>query len=116
MFLVGRLWIFMKSLSRRIEQIRQAISDAEYIVIGAGAGLSTAAGIDYGGERFKEHFGDYIKKYDMTDMYTAGFYPFDSLEEKWVTGQSIFILIALIWVQLDCMRSYMILLRIKSIL
>lgn len=83
MFLVGRLWIFMKSLSRRIEQIRQAISDAEYIVIGAGAGLSTAAGIDYGGERFKEHFGDYIKKYDMTDMYTAGFYPFDSLEEKW---------------------------------
>lgn len=73
----------MKTLSERIEQIQEAMDDAEYIVIGAGAGLSTAAGIDYGGERFKENFADYIEKYDMTDMYTAGFYPFKTEEEKW---------------------------------
>ena len=73
----------MKSLSDRIRQIKEAIDDAEYIIIGAGAGLSAAAGIDYGGERFRENFSEYIKKYNMTDMYTAGFYPFDTLEEKW---------------------------------
>ena len=73
----------MKSLSERIEDIRRALSDADYIVIGAGAGLSTAAGIEYGGKRFKDIFSDYIEKYNMTDMYTAGFYPFETEEEKW---------------------------------
>ncbi len=83
MYLVMVLVIFMKSLSERIEEIRERICDADYIIIGAGAGLSTAAGIDYGGERFKKYFSDYIEKYDMTDMYTAGFYPFKTEEEKW---------------------------------
>ena len=75
--------IYMKSLSVRIEEIGEAIEEAEYIIIGAGAGLSTAAGIEYGGERFVDNFPEYIKKYNMTDMYTAGFYPFETLEEKW---------------------------------
>ncbi len=73
----------MKSLSERIIDIKNALDDADYIIIGAGAGLSTAAGIDYGGERFKKNFSEYIKKYDMTDMYTSGFYPFKTSEEKW---------------------------------
>ena len=73
----------MKNLSERIKEIREAIKDAEYIIIGAGAGLSTAAGLEYGGQRFIDNFSDYISKYQMTDMYTAGFYPFETLEEKW---------------------------------
>lgn len=73
----------MKSLSERIKDIRRLIDEADYILIGAGAGLSTAAGIDYGEERFKEYFGEFVKKYDMTDMYTSSFYPFDTQEEKW---------------------------------
>lgn len=73
----------MKNLSQRIELIKEKLDEAEYVIIGAGAGLSTAAGIDYGGERFEKHFGEYIKKYNMTDMYTAGFYPFETSEEKW---------------------------------
>ena len=78
-----RMWIYMKNLSERIKEIREAIKDAEYIIIGAGAGLSTAAGLEYGGQRFIDNFSDYISKYQMTDMYTAGFYPFETLEEKW---------------------------------
>lgn len=73
----------MKALSERIKEIQQAIDESEYIIIGAGAGLSTAAGLEYGGERFAKNFPEYIKKYNMTDMYTAGFYPFETLEEKW---------------------------------
>ncbi|WP_455645508.1 SIR2 family NAD-dependent protein deacylase [Methanosphaera sp.] len=73
----------MKELSERIEQLTKIIDEAEYIIIGAGAGLSTAAGIDYGGERFKKNFQDYIEKYDFTDMYTSSFYPFKTEEEKW---------------------------------
>lgn len=71
------------------EQIRKAaerIKNAEAVVIGAGAGLSTAAGLDYKGRRFTENFGEFIEKYgsaNMTDMYSAGFYPFPSEEAKW---------------------------------
>ena len=75
--------MYMKKLSERIEEIKQLLEDSEYILIGAGAGLSTAAGLTYSGERFKKYFIEYIKKYDMTDMYTGGFYPFETLEEKW---------------------------------
>ena len=59
------------------------IEDAEAIVVGAGAGLSTAAGFMYAGERFERNFADFIAKYGFRDMYSAGFYPFSSLEEQW---------------------------------
>ena len=60
----------MESFNERIEKLRNLIETSDHIIIGAGAGLSTAAGIEYGGERFKKHFADFIKKYDFTDMYT----------------------------------------------
>ena len=69
--------------SEQIERLRQALDQAEAVVIGAGAGLSTSAGMLYKGTRFEENFGDFIAKYHVTDMYTAGFYPYVSLEEHW---------------------------------
>lgn len=71
------------------EQVKQAaklIKEADYILIGAGAGLSTAAGLTMGGLRFTDNFKDFIEKYGgpyMKDMYSAGFYPFPSEEAKW---------------------------------
>lgn len=71
------------------EQIRQAtdlFEGAEAVLIGAGAGLSAAAGLTYGGKRFTDHFSEFIEKYGsdyMRDMYSAGFYPFPSEEAKW---------------------------------
>ena len=53
------------------------------MVIGAGAGLSTAAGFTYNGERFKKYFSDFAAKYDIQDMYSGGFYPFATPEEHW---------------------------------
>lgn len=73
----------MERFVQRLNQAKKAIDDADYIVIGAGAGLSTAAGIDYGGERFEKYFKDFIPHYNFTDMYSSGFYPFESSEEKW---------------------------------
>ena len=67
----------------RLDRAKKAIDEADYILIGAGAGLSTAAGIEYTGERFERYFGDFIEKYDFTDMYSSGFYPFKTSEEKW---------------------------------
>ena len=67
----------------RLDKAKKAIDEADYIVIGAGAGLSTAAGIDYGGERFERYFKDFIEEYHFTDMYSSGFYPFKTSEEKW---------------------------------
>lgn len=65
------------------QKVYQKITEAEAIVIGAGSGLSAAAGLTYSGERFKKYFRDYIDHYHLTDMYSAGFYPFDSLETYW---------------------------------
>ena len=67
----------------RLDKAKKAIDEADYIIIGAGAGLSTAAGIDYTGERFEKYFADFIDEYGFTDMYSSGFYPFESQEEKW---------------------------------
>lgn len=69
--------------SEQIEQVRQALHEADAVVIGAGAGLSTSAGLTYSGPRFQEHFGDFIQKYKIQDMYSGGFYPFETLEEHW---------------------------------
>ncbi len=78
----ARDYVFQHTLYE--EQIREAASllkQADAVIIGAGAGLSTAAGLSYSGKRFRDNFGDFIEKYGreaMTDMYSAGFYPFPS--------------------------------------
>ena len=66
-----------------IEKLHKALCEADAVVVGAGAGLSTAAGFTYSGERFQQHFADFIRQYGFTDMYSAGFYPFPTEEEKW---------------------------------
>jgi NAD-dependent SIR2 family protein deacetylase len=66
-----------------IEKLRKTLREADAVVVGAGAGLSTSAGFTYSGERFQQHFADFIGKYGFTDMYSAGFYPFPSEEEHW---------------------------------
>ena len=66
-----------------ISRLKQELNSADAVVIGAGAGLSTSAGFTYTGERFQKYFGDFIDKYGFRDMYSGGFYPFDSLEEHW---------------------------------
>lgn len=73
----------MEEYNSRILKAKQMIKNADYILIGAGAGLSTAAGIEYSGKRFEDNFAEFIKKYHFTDMYTSGFYDFQTEEEKW---------------------------------
>lgn len=66
-----------------MKDIFKIIDEADYILIGAGAGLSAAAGIDYSGEEFRKEFKPFIDKYGFTDLYTSSFYDFDSQEEYW---------------------------------
>lgn len=80
-------YIFQKdAYEEQIENAVNFIKDADAVIIGAGAGASTAAGLEYGGKRFTDHFAEFIEKYGghyMTDMYAAGFYPFPSEEARW---------------------------------
>ena len=69
--------------SGEIKRLKKAIEEADAVVLGAGAGLSTSAGFTYSGERFEKHFSDFGKKYGFKDMYSGGFYPFDTPEEMW---------------------------------
>ena len=71
------------SNENEIARLREAIENADAIVVGAGAGLSTAAGFTYSGERFESLFPDFIQKYGIRDMYSGGFYPFPTPEETW---------------------------------
>ena len=66
-----------------MERLKQELHAADAVVIGAGSGLSISAGFTYTGERFQKYFGDFIEKYGFHDMYSGGFYPFETLEEHW---------------------------------
>ncbi len=72
-----------KDFASGIERLKAAIFSADFVVIGAGAGLSTAAGFTYSGERFEKYFSDFGKKYGFRDMYAGGFYPYKTPEEHW---------------------------------
>lgn len=74
---------YLDSKSENIKKLKEKIETADAIVIGAGAGLSTSAGFVYDGERFREHFADFEEKYGFNDMYSGGFYQFNTLEEHW---------------------------------
>jgi NAD-dependent SIR2 family protein deacetylase len=73
----------MKSYSDKIEQLKAALSEADGVLVGAGAGLSTSAGFSYSEERFKKYFSDFAQKYGIKDMYSGGFYPFEDMETYW---------------------------------
>ncbi len=66
-----------------IKRLKEELDSADAVLIGAGAGLSISAGLTYSGERFQKYFSDFYEKYGITDMYSRGFYPYDSLEEYW---------------------------------
>ena len=81
----SRIWTKKSTpdYSAQIKNLQTALSEADTVVIGAGAGLSTSAGFVYSGERFEKYFSDFAAKYDIKDMYSGGFYPFATLEEHW---------------------------------
>ena len=83
----ARDYVFQKdAYEDQIDRAAKNIRNTDCVIIGAGAGASTAAGIQYGGKRFTDNFAEFIKKYGeyyMTDMYAAGFYPYPSEEAKW---------------------------------
>ena len=71
------------SYSDNIQKLKKALEECDAVVIGAGAGLSTSAGFVYNGERFEKRFSDFGKKYGFKDMYSGGFYPYQTKEEFW---------------------------------
>ena len=73
----------LRNMGSETRKLQEALQQAEAVIIGAGAGLSTSAGFTYDGERFQRYFSDFEAKYGFHDMYSGGFYPFETLEEHW---------------------------------
>lgn len=73
----------MYPLKKELYTLKTILRDAKIILIGAGAGFSTAAGYTYSGERFKKYFADFEKKFGFHDMYSGGFYPYETAGEFW---------------------------------
>lgn len=72
-----------ENYSDKLKELKMVIREADAVVIGAGSGLSTSAGYTYSGERFEKLFPDFIDAYQIPDMYTGGFWPYETLEEYW---------------------------------
>lgn len=83
MFSKNRMNEFTENCSRQIDRLKQVLGTADAVLIGAGAGVSASAGLTYSGERFERYFSDFHQRYGITDMYSGGFYPYDTLEEYW---------------------------------
>ena len=81
----SRIWIKQStgSSSAKIERLKAALESADAVVIGAGSGLSTSAGFAYSGERFEQYFSDFYVKHGFSDMYSGGFYSYETPEEYW---------------------------------
>ena len=71
------------SFEEKIAVLKDQMEKADAVVLGAGSGLSTAAGYTYSGDRFEKYFGDFERKYGFRDMYSGGFYPYQTLEDFW---------------------------------
>ena len=67
----------------QLKRLKDELETADAIVIGAGAGLSTSAGLTYSGERFDRYFFDFKHRFGITDIYSGGFYPFPDNETRW---------------------------------
>lgn len=96
MFLNRKIMTSTKDCSDKGKRIKELLQKADAVMIGAGAGLSASAGFTYSGQRFEDNFPDFIEKYGFRDMYSGGFYPFESLEEHWAY-----------WSRYVCINRYM---------
>ena len=96
--MLSRIWTKKSTpdYSAQIKNLQTTLSEADTVVIGAGAGLSTSAGFVYTGERFEKYFSDFAAKYGIKDMYSGGFYPFATPEEHWAY-----------WSRYICINRYM---------
>lgn len=75
--------VIKRSTKNSLSRVNEALADADAILIGIGAGMSAAAGLEYFGPRFEKYFADFKDKYGIADMYSGGFYPFKTKEEYW---------------------------------
>lgn len=81
----SRIWTetSTENYLKNVDRLYNALNAADAVVIGAGAGLSTSAGFTYSGDRFKKYFSDFEAAYGFHNMYTGGFYPYETPEEYW---------------------------------
>ena len=83
MFSTTMTEIYTQNFLEIAEMVRWLIDRSDAILVGLGSGMSASAVFDYSGKRFSDNFSDFQEKYGIEDMYSGGFYPFDSLEEYW---------------------------------
>ena len=79
----GRVKYGTGDREEKLQRLKNEIRSCDAILIGAGAGLSTSAGLSYSGERFDKYFFDFEKAFGIKDIYSGGFYPFPKKEMFW---------------------------------
>ncbi|MEZ7281311.1 Sir2 silent information regulator family NAD-dependent deacetylase [Limosilactobacillus fermentum] len=70
----------------RLENVVARINDADAILIGAGSGMSNAAGMDFWYEAsplFMKYMSDFYQKYHFEGIFKGFYNRFESQEERW---------------------------------
>lgn len=111
-----RTTTYTNKFSDNIDYIKELIIESEAIIIGAGAGLSAAAGLTYSGKRFENNFSDFIEKYHFSDMYSGGFYRLKACRNFGLTGRDMYSLTDMQKRLTDCTKFCLKKLKTKIIL
>ena len=90
MFLRNLMNRSTETYSDKLRQLKDILNDADAVVIGAGSGLSTAAGFTYSGERFERYFHDLRKNIISGIFIPAAFILFRRLKNIGHGGAAIF--------------------------
>ena len=70
----------------KIDNVAKHIQEADAIIIGAGSGMSNAAGMDFWYEAsplFMKYMKDFYEKYHFEGIFKGFYNRFDSQEERW---------------------------------
>lgn len=71
------------NLDQSAQEILDLLNQSDAVVVGIGAGLTSAANIGYSGSRFEQHFADFIKKYNLLDMLQASLFDYPNWQTYW---------------------------------
>lgn len=74
---------FEETNGNQVNMLKEAVDQADAVVVGIGAGMSAADGFTYVGSRFEDNFPDFIEKYGFFDMLQASLFDFPSTQEYW---------------------------------
>ncbi|WP_391591788.1 deacetylase SIR2 [[Mycoplasma] cavipharyngis] len=76
-------FIIDHTINDQLTLLTNLIEQADYLLVGIGAGLSSADGFDYSQKYLLQYFPDFQQKYHFLDLLQASLYDYPNQQEYW---------------------------------